>query len=47
MTADAEAQFRNLATRDDELRLDRTFEAPRARLAPMGEPRSHDPLVGS
>lgn len=46
MSADAEAartekEKRNLATRDDELKLDRTFEAPLALVWRMWEHRDH------
>ena len=46
MTVDAEAartetEKRNLATRDDELKLDRTFEAPLALVWRMWESRDH------
>ena len=41
MTANAEAELRNLATRDDELRLDRTFEAPLELVWRLWESRDH------
>ena len=37
----AEAERRNLATRDDELKLDRTFEAPLALVWRLWESRDH------
>jgi uncharacterized protein YndB with AHSA1/START domain len=41
MTANAEAERRNLATRDDELKLDRTFEAPLPLVWRLWENRDH------
>jgi uncharacterized protein YndB with AHSA1/START domain len=41
MTANAEAEHRNLATRDDELKLDRTFEAPLPLVWRLWENRDH------
>ncbi len=41
MTANVEAERRNLATRDDELRLDRTFEAPLELVWRLWESRDH------
>ena len=40
-TARTEKEKRNLATRDDELKLDRTFEAPLALVWRMWEDRDH------
>jgi uncharacterized protein YndB with AHSA1/START domain len=41
MTANAEAERSNLATRDDELKLDRTFEAPLPLVWRLWENRDH------
>jgi uncharacterized protein YndB with AHSA1/START domain len=41
MTASASPELRNLATRDDELKLDRTFEAPLALVWRLWEIRDH------
>ena len=41
MTANAEAERLNLATRDDELKLDRTFEAPLPLVWRLWENRDH------
>lgn len=41
MTADANSELRNLATRDDELKLNRTFQAPLELVWRLWESRDH------